>query len=170
MSLIRLGFFLFCLISGTLFAGSVRLYNDSPYKLRAVIRGADGTYLGEMIILPEHFTTWSSDYPSFGAAGSRSELNPTRSQTPYTILWYCMDGGEYGICTNVAAGASVAAESCDGARICKPPKKSQKKDPYGPNPDDEQLYDSQEYQQPGLPGDTDEETDGETHSLGPQAP
>lgn len=164
MLFVRLWFLLVCFFSVSVFAGSLRLYNDSPYKLRAVIRGADGTYMGEMIILPEHFTTWSSDYPSFGPSGSRSELNPSRSQTPYTVLWYCMDGGEYGICTNVAAGASVSAESCDGARICKPPKPPKKKvpygpdvSPYGPHPDDEQLYNSPEYQQPGEPGDTDEQ-------------
>lgn len=156
-NLIRWTLFLLCVTSSSLFAGSLRLYNDSPYKLRVVIRAADGTYLGEMIILPEHFMTWSSDYPSFGPSGSRSELNPTRSQTPYTVLWYCMDGGEYGISTNVAAGASVSAESSDGNRICKPPKSQNKKSPYGPNEQDEQLYNSEEYTEPGQAGDPDEQ-------------
>lgn len=150
-------FFVFFVLSANLFAGSLRLYNDSPFKLRAVIRGADGSYLGEMVILPERYTTWSSDYPSFGS-GSSAQTNPTWSQTPYTVLWYCLDGGEYGISTNLGPGSSVSAESSDGPRICKPPKKKQNQSPYGPGSGEEQLYDSQEYQEPGAPGNLDEQT------------
>jgi hypothetical protein len=31
-------------------AGTVRMINNSPYDLRAVIRGSDGSYLGEMVV------------------------------------------------------------------------------------------------------------------------
>ncbi|MDN3507273.1 MAG: hypothetical protein P0S96_08615 [Simkaniaceae bacterium] len=133
-------YLLLFLCFGALAHGSLRLHNDSPYKLRAVIRAADGTYLGEMVILPEHFNTWSESYPSFGPGGQNYGEQPSRSQTPYTVQWSCLDGGEYGICTNVASGAAVLAGSCDGPKYCKPPKKK-KKGPYGAHPDDEQLQD-----------------------------
>jgi len=118
---------------------TLRLHNDSPYKLRAVVRAADGTYLGEMIILPEHFNTWSQQYPSFGPGGQNYSEQPSRSQTPYSVQWYCLDGGQYGICENQSPGAIVVAGSCNGPKYCKPQKKK-KKGPYGAHEDDEQLY------------------------------
>lgn len=126
---------------------SLRLYNDSPYKLRAVIRAGDGTYVGEMIILPDHFNTWSDAYPSFGPGGQNYSQQPYRSQTPYTVQWNCLDGGLYGICQDVATGAAVTASGCEGPRYCKPPKK--KKSPYGAKEDDEQLHDQNELQNNG---------------------
>lgn len=132
------------LLSSTLFSGSVRLYNDSPYKLRAVIRGADGTYLGEMIVLPEHFNTWSDAYPSFGPGGQQYSPNPNRTMTPYNVQWSCLDGDVFGVCTNVPTGAAAIAESCNGPKYCKPPKKEKKKSPYGPSEDDEQLHQNNE--------------------------
>lgn len=145
-----------CLISTGLFAGSIRLYNDSPYKLRAVIHGADGTYLGEMIVLPEHFNTWSDAYPSFGPGGQQYSPSPNRTMTPYTVQWYCLDGDEYGISVNVATGAAVSAESSSGPKFCKPPKKK-KQSPYGPHEDDEQLHDQNEA---GDDSDSDQSTTG----------
>jgi hypothetical protein len=130
---------LLLLLAPGLFAGSIRLYNDSPYKLRAVIRGADGTYLGEMVVLPEHFNTWSDSYPSFGPGGQNYTESPNRTMTPYTVSWYCLDGDVFGFCPNVATGAAVIAESCEGPRICKPANK-QGTSPYGPHEDDEQLH------------------------------
>lgn len=127
--------------------GSLKLYNDSPYKLRAVIRAGDGTYVGEMIILPEHFNTWSDAYPSFGPGGQNFSMQPYRSQTPYTVQWFCLDGGQFGVCQDVATGAAVLASGCEGPRYCKPQKKK-KKTPYGPSEDDEQLPN-----QNAVPGD-----------------
>lgn len=129
------------LLSSGLFSGSVRLYNDSPYKLRAVIRGADGTYLGEMVILPEHFNTWSSAYPSFGPGGQQYNPSPDRTLTPYVVQWSCMNGDVFGVCTNVPAGGAAVAESCNGPKYCKPPKtKEGEQPPYGPKENDEQLH------------------------------
>jgi hypothetical protein len=98
-------------------ASSVRLLNDSPYRLRAVVRGSDGSILGEMVVAAQQSTTW---YDSYGQLGI--EQYP-RSLTPYSILWYCMDGGDYSFCDNVSTGATVTAQSCAGARMCKPPPK-----------------------------------------------
>lgn len=148
--------FFFCLLlvfSGALSAASVRLHNDSPFKLRVVIHGADGSYLGEMIILPQHFTTWSSDYATFGPGGRGELMNPPGSLTPYTVTWRCMDGGEFGINVNVSVGALVTAQSSEGVRYCKPPKKKKKgESPYGPKPDDEQLQDESDNDQGSTTG------------------
>ncbi len=141
------------LLTPGLFAGSLRLYNDSSYKLRAVIRGADGTYLGEMVVLPEHFNTWSDAYSSFGPGGQQQQ-NSNRTLTPYTVQWYCLDGDEFGINVNMATGAAVLAESSNGPKFCKPPKKK-KNSPYGPSQDEEQLHDQNE-----APSDDDQSTSG----------
>ncbi len=117
--------FLLFLSCSSLFAGSVRLINDSPYKLRAVIRGNDGTFLGEMLLNPEHASTWNDSNGQIGYFGKGNvyQEQSTRSQTPYTVLWYCIDGADYSVCDMVSTGATVTAQSCLGARQCKPAKK-----------------------------------------------
>lgn len=106
-------------------AASVKLLNDSPYKLRAVVRASDGTYLGEMVINPQQSQTWSDAY---GKTGQISQ--PTASQSPYSVLWYCISGDDYSFCDNVATGSMVTAQSCSGPRLCKPPKTEKPKSPY----------------------------------------
>jgi hypothetical protein len=106
-------------------AASVKLMNDSPYKLRAVVRANDGTYLGEMIVNPQQGQTWSDAY---GRTGQISQ--PTASQSPYSVLWYCMNGDDYSFCDNVASGSMITAQSCSGPRLCKPEKKEKPKSPY----------------------------------------
>lgn len=111
---------------GALHAGSVRLINNSPYKLRAVIRGSDGTYLGEVIIVPNHSTTWTDSYGQQGYAGHGTayQQGATRSQTPYTVLWHCMEGKDYSICSTVPTGGTVSAQGCEGSRQCGPEVKT----------------------------------------------
>lgn len=104
-------------------AGSIRLFNDSPYKLRAVVRGADGSQLGELLINPDQSSTWTDSYGQFGPNGY-VEDTPNKSQTPYAVIWYCLDGNSYSICNIVSTGATVTAQTCDGDRICKPQKKN----------------------------------------------
>jgi len=114
---------LFCFAILTSFcahAASVRLINDSPYQLRAVVRAADGTLLGEMVINSRQTSTWSDAY------GKPGYINqPTYSQTPYSILWYCMNGDDYSFCDDISTGSTVTAQSCSGGRLCKPPPKKQ---------------------------------------------
>ena len=133
-------FFCFYFFASTLFCGTVRLYNDSPYKLRVVVRGADGSYLGELVMLPQNFSTWSDSDKQFGTFGKGNpySMGPSMSQLPYTVMWYCMDGGDYSVCNNVFTGATVTAQTCDGARMCKPVPKNKQ---GGPEMDQgEQLY------------------------------
>lgn len=110
---------LLCLVS-SISANSLKLYNNSPYKLRAVVRAADGTYLGEMMLLPMTYNTWTDSYAQFGPIGGRSAPGPTRSQTPYTVLWYCLDGSTYSTNVQMATGMLVIAQVGDGPKICKP--------------------------------------------------
>lgn len=121
-----------------LFGGTVRLINNSPYDLRSVIRGADGSYLGEVIVKAQKETVWTDTYGNYGMyGGSDARANQNyRSKTPYTVLWYCMDGADYAVCDTVSTGAVVTAQGCMGARMCKPKKKER----YPPQPEGHYLY------------------------------
>lgn len=142
-SVLGIGFlFPFCL-----FANSVRLINTSPYDLRAVIRGGDGSFLGEIIVKSQKETTWTDTYGQYGTmGGANPRVNQDyRSKTPYTVLWYCMDGGDYGVCDTVSTGAVVTSQGCNGARMCKTQKKEgypyQPQDNYYPQqPEGNYLY------------------------------
>jgi hypothetical protein len=120
------------------FAGTVRLINNSPYDLRAVIRGGDGSYLGEIIVKAQKESVWTDSYGNYGTyGGADAHVNQNyRSKTPYTILWYCLDGNSYAVCDTVSTGAVVTAQGCMGPRMCKPSKKEK----YPPEPQGHYLY------------------------------
>ena len=138
--------FLIC-FSSVLQANSVRLINNSPYNLRAVVRGSDGSFLGEFIVNTQDETSWvdtSGQYGSMGGANARAG-QAYRSKTPYTVLWYCMDGSDYAMCDTVSTGAVVTAQSCSGAKMCKTEKREmypyQPQDNYYPRqPEGNFLY------------------------------
>lgn len=118
-----------CALLGQLDAGTVHLVNDSPYKLRAVIRGNDGSFLGEMVINPQDTETWTD-----GFQGLPPGLNSTKTQTPYAVLWYCLEGDAFGTCPVVATGGTAIAMGCDGARQCRPAKQRQPESEIPPPP------------------------------------
>jgi hypothetical protein len=125
-----LGLFMMGAFAGSLEAGSVRLVNDSPYKLRVVIRANDGTFLGEMVIAPQSTSGWTDGY-----AGLPGGADATRSQTPYTVLWYCLEGDPFSMCNPVPTASTVTAMTCDGARQCRPQKQKQPEgEPVQPAP------------------------------------
>jgi hypothetical protein len=93
-------------------SNSVTLLNDTPYTLQATIYDANGTLLGEFTINSREATLWSDDYENFGMESQYA------SQVPYTVNWYCMNGNAYGTCEDVAAGATVTAQSCGGDQEC----------------------------------------------------
>jgi hypothetical protein len=101
-------------------AGTVRLFNDSGYKLRAVVRGADGTYLGEMVITPQASATWTDSLQHYGHNDEANSglKNATRSQTPYTVVWYCMDGSDFSVSDNISTGAFTQAQQGTGRKSC----------------------------------------------------
>jgi len=110
----------FALACCVLEAGTVRLVNDSPYKLRAVVRGNDGSFLGEVVINPQNTSTWTD-----GFQGLAPGFNTTKTQTPYTVLWYCLEGDAFATCPNVGTGGTAIAMGCDGPKQCRPAKQRQ---------------------------------------------
>ena len=116
--------FLLCGVT-TLFGASVRLINDSPYVLRAVVRGSDGALLGEMVVNAQHVQTWSGTNAQRGYYGKGNvyQEQPNRAQTPFAVSWYCMDGSDFSVCSGLSTGSTATALSCLGTRQCKPTKK-----------------------------------------------
>lgn len=103
-------------------ASSVTLLNDSPFKLKAQILSADGRDLGTIEILPQHQFKWqdsNQNIQSFTA-------------TPFTVIWYCGDGQEYGVSSRIATGALTAAQASSGRRYCRPKKKEAEAAPTSP--------------------------------------
>jgi|SRR5579885_1328490 len=99
---------------GMLEAGTVRLVNDSPYKLRAVVRANDGTFLGEIVINPQDSTTWTDNF-----AGLPGGFQQAISQTPYTVLWYCLTGEAFSTVYPVGPGGTAMSMLGDGAKQCR---------------------------------------------------
>ena len=104
-------------------ANSVTLLNNSPYRLQATIYDATGALLGQFTINSQDATLWSDNDENFGTE------NQYASQIPYTVNWYCMSGGSYGTCSNVAAGSTVTAQSCGGNQEC-PQQQLEQYEPY----------------------------------------
>lgn len=94
-----------------LWSNSINLFNNTDTKLTAIIIGADGTVLDEVILNSRDASTWADDVYQFGS-------DPSTSRTPYTVNWYCMGGQPFGSCTDVAEGSIVLAQSCSGAQEC----------------------------------------------------
>jgi hypothetical protein len=101
-------FMLCCQIVG--WCNSVNLFNNTDFRLKAVVISADGTVLDEVILNSRDASTWADDFYQFGS-------DPKMSRTPYTVNWYCMSGKPFGTCTDVASGSVVLAQNC-GSREC----------------------------------------------------
>lgn len=95
-------------------ANSLTLFNNSPFTLTATVLAADGTNLGQFTINPQNGAQWSDQYEMEGTSA-----NPNASQTPYTVIWYCPEGVEYGINQQQSPGAYVTAGSAQGNLSCK---------------------------------------------------
>lgn len=117
---------LFFLCSAIVYGGSVRLFNNSNFDLRAVVRGSDSSYLGELVVRAQNTATWTDSYSYAGGYyGPNAQIESGyRSKTPYVVNWYCMDGADFAVCDTVSTGAVVMSLQCMGPRIChSPPKK-----------------------------------------------
>jgi hypothetical protein len=115
-------FFFCCLaLCSASYATSIRLQNDSSMPLRAVIRGSDGSFLGDILVQPQADIKWTDTYNPL-AHGNNPPQGPNRSQTPLTVIWYCMNGNNYGANDNVSTGALVKASQSVGNKYCELPK------------------------------------------------
>lgn len=106
-------FLLFFLSASALFGGSVRIMNDSPFPLQAEVVSADGQSRGKLSLRPQQMLTWQD---------SSSGTN-VWSQTPYTIIFTCKDGKQFGVSSGVQQGATVMAMNSSGERYCQVDKK-----------------------------------------------
>jgi hypothetical protein len=108
---------------------TIRLLNDTPFTLTAVVQGADGSFLGQAEYQPGQQNTFVTT------------LTPTDVQTPgyydiarspYTVVWKCANGGFYSVCPNVSPASLVAASSCpQGNYFCQPKEEKKKSDCKG---------------------------------------
>lgn len=87
-----------------------------------------------MIVKAQSTVTWTDSYSYAGGyRGPNAQVESGyRSKTPYVVLWYCMDGGDYGVCNTVSTGAVVMALGCPGPNLCHPPRKKQQVYPTVP--------------------------------------
>ncbi|MES2345824.1 MAG: hypothetical protein V4494_07805 [Chlamydiota bacterium] len=129
----------FLCFSFSAFASSVRLYNDSPYPLIAVVQAADGKKMGEVLIQPNQLMVWSDN------SGMTGYQEPSRSETPFSVLWYCSEGTPYSVTPQVGNAGMVTAQTSQGDRQCKvkPPP------PLQPG-ENNQLPQTQFYEQPPI--------------------
>lgn len=94
--------------------GGVTLYNDSPFVLNVTVLASDGTELLNTTIHPQNQYNMPTDFYA----------SPAYSQTPYTVIWECKEGSEFGVWTNVSPGSWITAQGSSGTRYCKPTKKA----------------------------------------------
>lgn len=102
---------IFCCCSTLGFCQSVYLYNDSPFKLDAVVVDATGATRGQITMDPAQQTNLYLPTPNF--------QQPQTPTVPYTVIWYCQDQTQYGIWTNATSGSLVTAQGSTGQKICK---------------------------------------------------
>ena len=100
-------------LSLSAWAASITIVNDSPYTLTAVITAANGDAVGKVTISSQHQVQWQT----YNLKGSRF------SETPYTVVFSCENGDQFGVVSYVQPGAYVSARSAVGNQTCRPPKK-----------------------------------------------
>lgn len=111
--------YVFLILFFSLHATEIRLTNDSPYVLTALIKAADGKVIGKQTLIAQQEYTWRDSLVS-----NTSNV----SVTPYTVVWLCPHEDQYTICIDVSPGAAISANNCTGIKYC-PPKKKEKKCP-----------------------------------------
>lgn len=111
------------------YSSSLQLYNDSPYKLDAVVINTLGDVVGLETLKPGEQKYWNQD-----TSGILIQFN--KVSVPYTVVWYCQEGKEYGIWTLATPGSRVSPQLSDGPKICKMRKPQEKLDKFEgkPNP------------------------------------
>ena len=103
-------FGLLTLSATTIFGQSLMFLNDSPFKLDAVVINALGKVIGQLTVTPQQQITWY-------APSTQNWSGPP--QAPYTVVWYCEDGTQYGIWPNATGGSMITAQNSIGPKICK---------------------------------------------------
>ena len=110
---------LFFLPFSPIFCG-ISAYNDSSFTLGIKVIGANGAKIGERQIPPK-IQMYIEDEMGVSdpvGQGPSTFRNYDSSVTPYQVYWYCLDGTLYSSCMDVAAGATVTANTCQGPNYC----------------------------------------------------
>lgn len=107
---------IFMIFSSSLMAGSIKLFNNTIYPLIAQIHAASGEILGEVSLKAREAKTWSN-YSSF---------NTKQSETPYSVIWYCLDNDKtpFSVIEGIGSGSTITAMQGSGSHTC-PSKKSE---------------------------------------------
>jgi len=122
----------------TLYPATVRIINDSPFELQALVLAATGEVMGRTALQPQGQYSWEN-----------SNINTAdNSMSPFTVVFHCKtNGGLYGSIGNVTTGSMVQASTASGARYCAPKKqkKGEKPEPpsdlqYGKEPINPELW------------------------------
>lgn len=108
----------FLLLTIPLLGGTVRIMNDSPFPLHAEVISADGQSKGKLSLNPQQQLTWTD---------SSSSGTNVWSQTPYTVIFTCKNGKQFGVSSGIQQGGLVLALSSSGDRFCEPDKKKDDK-------------------------------------------
>ena len=99
----------FFLFFSTLYAVTININNDSLYSLNAKIYSGSNVELTSIEIRPAHTVKWQDSFYD------------ARDYTkgPYTIVFTCPNGDEYGIISKVAQNATVYAQRARGKKKCR---------------------------------------------------
>ena len=103
----RKTFFLVC-ATATLFSSQLILFNDSAFPLTATIVSATGQALATTDLKPQQQKKWTDT----------KDGNANISETPYTVVFMCKDGGEFGVSSNQPAGGLASANASSGRKYC----------------------------------------------------
>lgn len=96
-------------------AASLRLQNESLCPLKAVIIGADGAVLNEIVVQGKSQTIWNE-----GMIKTQISLqSPAKSQTPFTVHWMCLNGDTFGLSDGLSTGSLASTGQCLGPKNCK---------------------------------------------------
>ncbi|MCI5051678.1 MAG: hypothetical protein MRY21_00910 [Simkaniaceae bacterium] len=107
-------------------ADSLRLINDSPFVLDCIVMAATGDVMVDRRILQMEHYQWN-----FQPQPNRGN---TPALTPYTVIWRCEDGRDYGTSTYVGQNEWVPASTAEGKKICRIDRSAPT---YKPNPADQ---------------------------------
>ncbi len=104
----QLAFVLFTLFFTSLYGVTIIINNDSLYTLNATIYSGSDVELTSLEVNASHVIKWQDSF--FDAKDY--------SKGPYTIVFTCPNGDEYGTVTKVAQNATVYAQSSRGRKKC----------------------------------------------------
>lgn len=100
----------FLFFFSTLYGVTININNDSIYTLNATIYSGTSAELATIEVRSAHSIKWQDSF--FDAKDY--------SKGPYTIVFTCPNGDEYGTVSKVAQNSTVYAQRARGRKKCGP--------------------------------------------------